>query len=63
MRNGQYCGTDGPTTYPNNYFGFGRIDVAHAVRVCRQFCAESEYIAKIITESLLPETIEESSLI
>lgn len=40
MVNGKYCGTDGPTTYPNNYYGYGRVDVAQAVRVCRQFCAE-----------------------
>lgn len=39
-RNVRYCGSDGPTTYPNNYFGYFLIDVSQAVRVCTQFCAD-----------------------
>ena len=63
MRNGQYCGTDGPTSHPNNYFGYGRIDVAQAVRVCRQFCLDREEASVPAVESIQPEYIEESSLI
>lgn len=62
MRNGRYCGTDGPTSYPNNYFGYGKINVMQAVNVCKQFCANAENGIVESLEGTIPEFIEESSL-
>jgi hypothetical protein len=39
LRKGKLCGNDTYTSHPNNYFGYGRIDVAKAVEVCKEFCA------------------------
>lgn len=35
---GMYCGGDNADSIPNNYFGYGRIDVLAAVNVCRANC-------------------------
>ena len=40
MGNKTYCGGDTERSYPNNYFGYGRIDVALAVKSCIKYCSE-----------------------
>ena len=40
LRQGHFCGDDTYTSYPNNYFGYGRVDVLKAVQTCREFCAD-----------------------
>lgn len=35
---GEFCGNDTYTTYPNNYFGYGRVNVNKAVQTCREYC-------------------------
>ena len=42
LRKGKLCGDDTYTTYPNNYFGYGRIDVWKAVETCREFCRDKQ---------------------
>lgn len=39
LRKGKLCGEDTFTSYPNNYFGYGRIDVLRAVETCKAYCA------------------------
>lgn len=36
--NDRLCGGDRPDSVPNNYFGYGRIDVLKAVRACMKYC-------------------------
>lgn len=33
------CGQDNAKSVPNNFFGYGRIDVENAVNVCRELCS------------------------
>ena len=33
------CGQDTAKSVPNNFFGYGRIDLINAVNVCRELCA------------------------
>lgn len=37
-REGRLCGGDKPDSVPNNYFGYGRIDVLKAVQTCQRQC-------------------------
>lgn len=38
LRKGKLCGDDTFTTYPNNYYGYGRVDVHKAVETCKEYC-------------------------
>jgi hypothetical protein len=42
---GPLCGGDKPDSVPNNYFGYGRINVLQAVRTCQNMC-KAEMAAK-----------------
>lgn len=42
LRKGKLCGDDTFTTWPNNYFGYGRVDVWKAVETCREYCRNKE---------------------
>lgn len=43
LRKGKLCGDDTYTSHPNNYFGYGRVDVWKAVETCREFCKQKKY--------------------
>lgn len=38
------CGNDTPDSIPNNYFGYGRINVLDAVRACRKRCSQQKLL-------------------
>lgn len=37
-----HCGDDTPTSIPNNYYGWGRLDIESALEKCRQICSSQK---------------------
>jgi hypothetical protein len=38
------CGNDTPTSIPNSYFGYGRINVKEAIKTCQKLCTVKQLL-------------------
>lgn len=52
LRGGKLCGNDTMTSYPNNYYGFGRVNVEKAVQTCRDFCSGKSEVVDLSSQDI-----------